>query len=225
MSKNNGRRDNNNTAKQTNENKGGDTQQETKQVLEGSVEGQGTDTQSGDQSTAIQQTGTEGSEGTSEGSDKPEQKPAPKAPNFASNKAPASMPSAVKLFKELVGEYAKGNPTRQMDQGVAKRVTRGLCTAFQQLGKLNANDTKTCLAFLHEAIKADKGGAFTEGVMFRYASAVPKTRLYVDILNVAKRYVSLGDAKSNITRVVDVSATAEHYTSKVVQAAIVDFYK
>lgn len=148
-----------------------------------------------------------------------------KTPNFATKQAPTSQPRLVKLFKQLVGEYAKGNTSRSMDQASAKQVTRGLCTGFHNFGKLNANDVKVCLTVLNEAIEADEVGAFSEGVMFRHATATSHSRLFIDMLNLAKRYVSLGKGKANIVKVVDVDACAEHYTIKVVQAAIVDFYK
>lgn len=147
------------------------------------------------------------------------------APIFASKQAPTSNPRAVKMFKELLAEYAKDNTTRQMDEAKARQVTRGLCTAFNQMGKVNANDVKVCLQELTDTIRNDSTGAFAEGVMFRHAMATSHSRLYIDMLNLAKRYVSLGDGKANIGKVVDVDATAEHYTSKVVQTAIVDYYK
>lgn len=191
---------------------------EGSQELEGSALGQ----QSGDTS------GEQGEVKTGSATlDKPivQEKEKPKAPTFASNKAPDSDQRLVKMFTQFVGEYAKGNTSRQMDQAKAKQVTRGLCTAFHTLGKLNGNDVKTCLSVLDKAIRENAGNAFSEGTMFRHAPAVQHQRLYVDVLNLAKRYVSLGEGKSNIAKVVDVEATAEHFTPKVVQLAIIDFYK
>jgi len=193
------------------------TQQDELKELEGGVEGQESDALSEEGTGDIQEELTVLETKT--------ETPAPKTPAFASSQAPTSTPHVVKLFTELVGEYAKANTARQMDATLARQATRGLCTAFQQLTKLNGNDTKSCLKVLDEAIRSDKVGAFDEGVMFRHVSATKKPRLVIDMLNLAKRYVNLGEAKANITKVVDVDATAEHYTSKVVSGAIVEFYK
>ncbi len=151
------------------------------------------------------------------------EEPARTLPIFATSNAPSGNPVQVKLFGQLVSEYVKGNFVLQMDQAKAKQVTGGLCTGFINLGKLNSDDVKKCLILLNNAIVPDTT-AFDEGVMYRYSSTLPRFRLYIDMINLAKRYKSLGKDSSNITKVVDVEAVAKHYTTTVVQSAIISFY-
>lgn len=161
--------------------------------------------------------------GTDDGEDKP--KPTQAQPSFANKSAPQGDPKAVQLFKSLVGEYAIGNTSRELDQAKAKRVTRGLCTALLTLGKLNGADVKQCLSHFIDVISADDKGAFSEGVMFRYATATQSPRMFVDLMTLSKRYSALGENRANITKLVDVNAASEHFTSKAVQVAVTSFFK